>query len=108
MSGIAAGRLREERKAWRKDHPHGFYARASKNGDGSTVSVSNVLVADLLLLGDDTAAAAAAAASLSRSLSLSLSLSFFLLEHFSFLISHFLFLTLCFTVLLILLFIFSA
>jgi len=37
MSGIAAGRLREERKAWRKDHPHGFYARASRNpGDGST------------------------------------------------------------------------
>jgi hypothetical protein len=22
MSGIAAGRLSEERKAWRKDHPH--------------------------------------------------------------------------------------
>ena len=36
MSGIAAGRLREERKAWRKDHPHGFYARASRNTDGST------------------------------------------------------------------------
>ena len=36
MSGIAAGRLREERKAWRKDHPHGFFARASRNTDGST------------------------------------------------------------------------
>ena len=36
MSGIAAGRLREERKAWRKDHPHGFFARASRNPDGST------------------------------------------------------------------------
>jgi ubiquitin-conjugating enzyme E2 I len=36
MSGIAAGRLREERKAWRKDHPHGFFARAARNTDGST------------------------------------------------------------------------
>ena len=36
MSGIAAGRLREERKAWRKDHPHGFFARATRNSDGST------------------------------------------------------------------------
>ena len=36
MSGIATGRLREERKAWRKKHPVGFYARAEKNGDGST------------------------------------------------------------------------
>jgi|TARA_A100001015_G_scaffold265195_1_gene313362 ubiquitin-conjugating enzyme E2 I len=36
MSGIATGRLREERKAWRKKHPFGFYARAGKNADGST------------------------------------------------------------------------
>ena len=36
MSGIAAGRLREERKAWRRDHPHGFFARATKNSDGSS------------------------------------------------------------------------
>ena len=36
MAGIAVGRLREERKAWRKDHPHGFFARATKNSDGST------------------------------------------------------------------------
>ena len=36
MSGIAAGRLREERKAWRKDHPIGFFARATRNTDGST------------------------------------------------------------------------
>lgn len=35
MSGIAAGRLAEERKAWRKDHPFGFVARPSKNADGS-------------------------------------------------------------------------
>ena len=37
MSGIALGRLREERKAWRKDHPFGFIARPTKapEGDGS-------------------------------------------------------------------------
>mmetsp|Transcript_10716 Transcript_10716/g.17557 ORF Transcript_10716/g.17557 Transcript_10716/m.17557 type:complete len:140 (+) Transcript_10716:50-469(+) len=35
-SGIAKGRLSEERKAWRKDHPHGFYARPGMNADGST------------------------------------------------------------------------
>ena len=27
MSGIARGRLAEERKVWRKDRPHGFVAR---------------------------------------------------------------------------------
>jgi hypothetical protein len=31
MSGIATGRLAEERKAWRKDHPFGFIARPTKN-----------------------------------------------------------------------------
>lgn len=36
MAGIARGRLAEERKAWRKDHPHGFHARPFKNPDGST------------------------------------------------------------------------
>jgi ubiquitin-conjugating enzyme E2 I len=36
MAGIAADRLRAERKAWRKSHPIGFYARASKNTDGSS------------------------------------------------------------------------
>jgi len=38
MSGIAQGRLAEERKNWRKDHPPGFYARPAKSGsgDGST------------------------------------------------------------------------
>ena len=35
MSGIARGRLTEERKSWRKDHPHGFYARPVRNPDGS-------------------------------------------------------------------------
>ena len=36
MSGIAQGRLTEERKNWRKDHPPGFYARPAKSGDNST------------------------------------------------------------------------
>eukprot|EP01035_Chromulina_nebulosa_P018405 gene18405-24107_t len=35
MSGIATGRLTEERKNWRKDHPPGFYARPKKNADDS-------------------------------------------------------------------------
>jgi ubiquitin-conjugating enzyme E2 I len=33
--GIARGRLQEERKAWRKDHPHGFVARPVLDADGS-------------------------------------------------------------------------
>lgn len=36
MSGIARGRLIEERKAWRRDHPYGFYARPVSKGDGSS------------------------------------------------------------------------
>lgn len=36
MSGIAHGRLREERKSWRKDHPFGFVARPRTSADGST------------------------------------------------------------------------
>jgi hypothetical protein len=36
MAGIARGRLSEERKAWRKDHPFGFYARPQATGDGSS------------------------------------------------------------------------
>ncbi|KAJ1721560.1 SUMO conjugating enzyme Hus5 [Coemansia erecta] len=34
MSGISRSRLMEERKQWRKDHPHGFYARPKKTADG--------------------------------------------------------------------------
>ena len=30
MAGIARGRLQEERKQWRQDHPIGFFARPSK------------------------------------------------------------------------------
>ncbi|VDM24451.1 unnamed protein product [Toxocara canis] len=35
MSGIATGRLMEERKAWRKNHPFGFVARPALNSDGT-------------------------------------------------------------------------
>ncbi|KAJ0040707.1 hypothetical protein Pint_28001 [Pistacia integerrima] len=35
MSGIARGRLAEERKAWRKNHPHGFVAKPETLPDGS-------------------------------------------------------------------------
>ncbi|ORY98455.1 SUMO-conjugating enzyme ubc9 [Syncephalastrum racemosum] len=34
-NGIARNRLMEERKQWRKDHPHGFWARPGKNPDNS-------------------------------------------------------------------------
>mmetsp|Transcript_10368 Transcript_10368/g.19360 ORF Transcript_10368/g.19360 Transcript_10368/m.19360 type:complete len:151 (+) Transcript_10368:288-740(+) len=34
--------MKAERKQWRKDHPHGFYARPAKREDGS----SNMLVWD--------------------------------------------------------------
>ncbi|KAF9619254.1 hypothetical protein IFM89_005808 [Coptis chinensis] len=33
--GIARGRLAEERKAWRKNHPHGFVAKPETAADGS-------------------------------------------------------------------------
>mmetsp|Transcript_21843 Transcript_21843/g.86698 ORF Transcript_21843/g.86698 Transcript_21843/m.86698 type:complete len:165 (+) Transcript_21843:121-615(+) len=36
MAGIARGRLAEERKAWRRDHPFGFYARPVVNADNTT------------------------------------------------------------------------
>jgi len=37
MSNLALARLVAERKAWRKDHPHAFFARPDKSnsGDGS-------------------------------------------------------------------------
>jgi ubiquitin-conjugating enzyme E2 I len=34
-SAIAQGRLREERKLWRRDHPIGFWAKPLTNPDGS-------------------------------------------------------------------------
>ncbi|CAO3589240.1 unnamed protein product [Absidia cylindrospora] len=33
--GIARSRLMEERKQWRKDHPHGFFARPARNPDNT-------------------------------------------------------------------------
>ncbi|KAF2283753.1 hypothetical protein GH714_014858 [Hevea brasiliensis] len=33
--GIARGRLTEERKAWRKNHPHGFVAKPETLPDGT-------------------------------------------------------------------------
>ena len=34
MAGVARSRLAEERKAWRKDKPFGFYARPETLKDG--------------------------------------------------------------------------
>ena len=40
MSSLITARLAQERKDWRKDHPHGFIAKPStkkdKNGDTTT------------------------------------------------------------------------
>lgn len=35
MANLAAQRLSEERKNWRRDHPFGFIATPSKNADGT-------------------------------------------------------------------------
>ena len=35
MSDVAARRLAEERKNWRKDHPPGFFARPERAADGT-------------------------------------------------------------------------
>ena len=32
---LASNRLAIERKNWRKDHPHGFFARPATNKDGT-------------------------------------------------------------------------
>mgnify|MGYP003337083359 CR=1 FL=1 len=34
--GIALGRLKEERKQWRKEHPYGFYARPEPKETGGS------------------------------------------------------------------------
>ena len=39
-SAIAQGRLREERKLWRRDHPIGFWARPLANNDDAAASSS--------------------------------------------------------------------
>ena len=40
MSGIARGRLQEERKQWRKDHPYGFFARPDNDESGNGVATA--------------------------------------------------------------------
>eukprot|EP01083_Nonionella_stella_P316572 1148560_1 len=35
-AGTAQGRLKEERKNWRRDHPFGFYARPKSNPEGAS------------------------------------------------------------------------
>ena len=35
-AGIALGRLKEERKQWRKDPPYGFYARPEPKASGGS------------------------------------------------------------------------
>ena len=47
MSGVALGRLAEERRAWRKDHPHGFVAKPRVGPDGST----NLMLWDCVVPG---------------------------------------------------------
>jgi len=47
MSGIARGRLQEERKSWRKDHPHGFVAKPQLAPDGS----QNIMKWDCIIPG---------------------------------------------------------
>jgi ubiquitin-conjugating enzyme E2 I len=49
MSSLRLGRLKAERKAWRKDHPYGFIARPQKNKDGS----SNLLKWDCAVPGKE-------------------------------------------------------
>ena len=49
-AGIARGRLSEERKAWRKDHPYGFYAKPNSSGDGS----SNLMIWTAGIPGKDS------------------------------------------------------
>ncbi|KAG1354669.1 hypothetical protein COCNU_07G007810 [Cocos nucifera] len=45
--GIARGRLAEERKAWRKNHPHGFVAKPETLQDGSV----NLMVWNCIIPG---------------------------------------------------------
>ena len=47
--GIARGRLSEERKAWRKDHPFGFAAKPTSSADGS----SNLMMWDTKIPGKE-------------------------------------------------------
>eukprot|EP00127_Corallochytrium_limacisporum_P003219 Clim_evm68s147 gene=Clim_evmTU68s147 len=35
MGGMAEARLKEERKAWKRDHPFGFFAKPKQKSDGT-------------------------------------------------------------------------
>uniref|UniRef100_A0A0D3BWB0 UBC core domain-containing protein n=1 Tax=Brassica oleracea var. oleracea TaxID=109376 RepID=A0A0D3BWB0_BRAOL len=45
--GIARGRLTEERKAWRKNHPHAFVAKPETSSDGT----NNLMVWQCIIPG---------------------------------------------------------
>jgi ubiquitin-conjugating enzyme E2 I len=47
--GIARTRLQEERKSWRKDHPHGFVAKPSSLPDGT----QDILNWEVIIPGKD-------------------------------------------------------
>ena len=47
MSGIARGRLSQERKHWRRDKPFGMHARPQSKADGST----DLLIWDCIIPG---------------------------------------------------------
>ncbi|XP_062185683.1 SUMO-conjugating enzyme SCE1-like isoform X1 [Phragmites australis] len=49
--GIARGRLAEERKSWRKSHPHGFVAKPETLPDGSV----NLMVWNCVIPGKEGA-----------------------------------------------------
>lgn len=48
--GIARGRLQEERKSWRKDHPHGFVAKPVTLPDGT----QDILNWDVVIPGKES------------------------------------------------------
>lgn len=47
--GMAQARLMQERKAWRKDHPHGWLAKPKKQADGT----ENLLVWECIITGPE-------------------------------------------------------
>ncbi|GAQ85356.1 sumo conjugation enzyme 1 [Klebsormidium nitens] len=47
--GMAQARLMQERKAWRKDHPHGWLAKPKKQADGT----ENLLVWECMITGPE-------------------------------------------------------
>lgn len=64
MSGLslAQARLREERKAWRKDRPFGFWAKPKELTTTTATTATDTAAAKAAFFGSNTAAAAAASA----------------------------------------------